>query len=982
MAIKKVGHLIVALAAVAAAMPPESPAPAAFRNTDLQQEETKGLPQYGSRNAYSNQENSNYPVTNDASYSERPQDFPLQDQGLRFDGRQDAPYGPDQSNSAQREFRLNANIDQRNYRGQSFENQQTQLQGQNYGPNPYEDPSQRNNDRLGQNVNQDLSETQQYNQRQGSRDQFVGQRTGVSQQQNVDTESFSSASFQNQQRTQNQYSEVSSSSARIPGAVPNNVENSENQEFQRSNTRYRGSQRYDDSLNAQEDPSVGNYQYSYDIRSEDTGDMKYHKESRDGNKVIGEYRVKEADGSMRIVKYTADAENGFQATVEYVMEDEEPVEFGAKMVPKSTASKNQRNFGNKRVFEPARSSPGLSNRNRERPVNLPRPEKTEDMSLFLDSQTTPGQARPRPALSGDNRDFQQLSNTRYDESFQESLEYQHDSRDFPRNFQTSEFVNQETSERQFSQNNIRGQPQTLDESSLQGQSRRPFPFQSKGSQQFQERDQAQVQKDNRFQNQNRNQERYNFDNREREQYLSQNRKQFQNENSNQFQGEAIVQIRNQDRSQFDNQEQNQFQIDNREQFSSQNRNRFQNQDRNLYESNERDQRRESQFKPQNVKPNQRQNLDTFQNQRQNSFQGAIQNQGRHAFNEQVNSFQSQESQTSNNGRNTFQSQYQNENNNQFQQQRDQYDLQENPQYSNNFETQRNEQHNSQRRIQSQGQIRQQLRSQEGNQFQNPTANRPVQHYAERLQTQNNEFQDFEENNHSRQRVGNFPSQGSNQFQNQNRLLAHTNREQFRASSLSGPQNQIKDEIPSQFAGQNRLQYREQQSNVDEFLSSQQSQSEEQRYGVDSENGNFQGVYHEMNDKRYENQRYGQNNVQDESSTLDQGEQFSRNQQNQGRLSPIVPASPVNEFQNQHHSASLVGQQPTNFNNDLPRTASSQQLLNKNFLQTAPQGASQEPRFGLQQGQEPFRSSEPGTVPPQGPVRLQRFETIAEPHPQA
>lgn len=30
---------------------------------------------------------------------------------------------------------------------------------------------------------------------------------------------------------------------------------------------------------------MGSYHYSYDIHSEDTGDMKYHKESRDGDRV-------------------------------------------------------------------------------------------------------------------------------------------------------------------------------------------------------------------------------------------------------------------------------------------------------------------------------------------------------------------------------------------------------------------------------------------------------------------------------------------------------------------------------------------------------------------------------------------------------------------------------------------------------------------------------------------------------------------------
>ncbi|XP_064115111.1 putative uncharacterized protein DDB_G0282133 [Macrobrachium nipponense] len=838
MAFNKVGYLVVAVAAVVAAMPPESPAPAAFRNTDLQQEETKGLAQYGSRGAYPNPESSNFPVTSDPSYSERQQDFPLQggsvqDLGQRFETQQDASYGPVQGNSAQSEFRQNANIEQRDYRDQSLDNQQTQFQNQNYGPNTYEDPSQRNIDRLNQNLNQDLPGTQQYNQRQGNREQFVGQISELSQQ-NVATESFSSGSFQNQrienqQRNQNQFSDISSSGARGPGAAPTNVENTVNQEFQRSDSRYRGSQRYDDSLNAQDDPNVGNYQYSYDIRSEDTGDMKYHKESRDGNKVIGEYRVKEADGSMRIVKYTADAENGFQATVEYVMEDEEPVEFGAKMVPKTTRPKNQRNFGNRRVFEPARNT--LATRDHERPENLPRSEKADGMSLFLNSPASEGQVRPRPGFVGDNRNFQ---TQRFDESFQGSPEYQQDSREFSSNNQGSEFHEQNNNERQFSQGNVRSQSQTLDESSLQGQSRRPLPFQGRDRQQFQDRNQFQTQNNDRFNNQNRNQERYNYENQESEQYQNQNREQFQNENRNQFQGEG--QLQSQERYQFDNQEQNQFPGDNREQFSTQNRNRFQNQNINNFQNNEREQRRENQFQGQNINTNQRQGLNTFQNQRQNAFQGQTQHQGRNTFNEQErlssqfqeNSFQSQERPNPlNNDKNTFRAQYPNEDSNQFQQQqqRNQYNSQENAQFSNNFQAQVNEQLSSQRRIQTQGQVRQHLTTQGGNQFQNPAENRPIQQYNERLQTQRNEFEDFSENQYSRERVENFP--GQNQFQNQNRRPVQTGREQFRDSSLSGSQNQFNEQNLAQFAGQNRLQYQKQQSNVDGLQSSQETDSQGQ-----------------------------------------------------------------------------------------------------------------------------------------------------------
>ncbi|XP_076068450.1 uncharacterized protein LOC143040890 [Oratosquilla oratoria] len=92
----------------------------------------------------------------------------------------------------------------------------------------------------------------------------------------------------------------------------------------RGSTKFRGNQRYSgprtSSQRNLEDPTSqlgAKYEYSYDINSDVTGDDKYHKEERDGNKVIGEYRVREADGSLRVVKYTADGESGFRATVNY-----------------------------------------------------------------------------------------------------------------------------------------------------------------------------------------------------------------------------------------------------------------------------------------------------------------------------------------------------------------------------------------------------------------------------------------------------------------------------------------------------------------------------------------------------------------------------------------------------------------------------------------------------------------------------------------
>ncbi|XP_044268597.1 cuticle protein 8-like [Tribolium madens] len=60
------------------------------------------------------------------------------------------------------------------------------------------------------------------------------------------------------------------------------------------------------------------YLYSYGVEDPVTGNSQAHKETRDGDSVLGEYKVLQADGILRIVKYTADGTHGFRATVEYV----------------------------------------------------------------------------------------------------------------------------------------------------------------------------------------------------------------------------------------------------------------------------------------------------------------------------------------------------------------------------------------------------------------------------------------------------------------------------------------------------------------------------------------------------------------------------------------------------------------------------------------------------------------------------------------
>lgn len=57
------------------------------------------------------------------------------------------------------------------------------------------------------------------------------------------------------------------------------------------------------------------YEFSYGVTDHKTGDIKYQKETRNGDVVQGEYSLIEPDGTIRTVKYTADKKNGFNAVV-------------------------------------------------------------------------------------------------------------------------------------------------------------------------------------------------------------------------------------------------------------------------------------------------------------------------------------------------------------------------------------------------------------------------------------------------------------------------------------------------------------------------------------------------------------------------------------------------------------------------------------------------------------------------------------------
>ncbi|XP_058449210.1 uncharacterized protein LOC131429178 [Malaya genurostris] len=65
---------------------------------------------------------------------------------------------------------------------------------------------------------------------------------------------------------------------------------------------------YHDDHNAQ-------YDFSYGVHDEHTGDIKNQQESRHGDQVHGQYSLIDSDGHKRTVEYTADDHNGFNAVV-------------------------------------------------------------------------------------------------------------------------------------------------------------------------------------------------------------------------------------------------------------------------------------------------------------------------------------------------------------------------------------------------------------------------------------------------------------------------------------------------------------------------------------------------------------------------------------------------------------------------------------------------------------------------------------------
>uniref|UniRef100_A0A8W7NXT5 Uncharacterized protein n=1 Tax=Anopheles coluzzii TaxID=1518534 RepID=A0A8W7NXT5_ANOCL len=62
-------------------------------------------------------------------------------------------------------------------------------------------------------------------------------------------------------------------------------------------------------------PRSANYEFSYSVHDEHTGDIKSQHETRHGDEVHGQYSLLDSDGHQRIVDYHADHHTGFNAVV-------------------------------------------------------------------------------------------------------------------------------------------------------------------------------------------------------------------------------------------------------------------------------------------------------------------------------------------------------------------------------------------------------------------------------------------------------------------------------------------------------------------------------------------------------------------------------------------------------------------------------------------------------------------------------------------
>ncbi|KAL1138610.1 hypothetical protein AAG570_008673 [Ranatra chinensis] len=65
------------------------------------------------------------------------------------------------------------------------------------------------------------------------------------------------------------------------------------------------------------------YSFEYSVQNNESGDVKKHQESREGDNVAVDrvYTITEPDGSTREVRYTADRYSGFKAVVTKIAKD-------------------------------------------------------------------------------------------------------------------------------------------------------------------------------------------------------------------------------------------------------------------------------------------------------------------------------------------------------------------------------------------------------------------------------------------------------------------------------------------------------------------------------------------------------------------------------------------------------------------------------------------------------------------------------------
>ncbi|XP_013191906.2 cuticle protein 7 [Amyelois transitella] len=83
-----------------------------------------------------------------------------------------------------------------------------------------------------------------------------------------------------------------------------------------------------------EPEAPAHYTFEYSVDDRHYGDMKSHRETRDGDVIKGSYSLLQPDGTQRIVEYTVDKKSGFKAKVRY---EGKPVSSPPKIKPAPVA---------------------------------------------------------------------------------------------------------------------------------------------------------------------------------------------------------------------------------------------------------------------------------------------------------------------------------------------------------------------------------------------------------------------------------------------------------------------------------------------------------------------------------------------------------------------------------------------------------------------------------------------------------------------